>query len=138
MPYISVEELAMPKTQAVILDAREVYEYQVSHIKGAICVGYDDFQLNAFKTQHPNYDEAIVVYCSLGIRSEIIANRLKKAGYKNVRNLYGGIFQWKNKNLNVYNSKDKKTDSIHTFSKAWSKWLIGGTKVYTKDPISDD
>jgi len=33
------------------------------------------------------------VYCSLGIRSEVIAKKLKKAGYTNVFNLYGGIFE---------------------------------------------
>jgi rhodanese-related sulfurtransferase len=132
VPYISVEELAMPKTNAVILDAREPQEYQVSHIKDAVYVGYDDFQLKNITTQILNKNENIVVYCSLGIRSEVIASQLKKAGYTNVKNLYGGIFEWKNKDFNVYNSEEKETDSIHTFSKTWSKWLTNGTKVYPK------
>ena len=36
VPYISVQELAMPKTKAFILDAREPAEYKVSHIKYTI------------------------------------------------------------------------------------------------------
>ncbi|MFT5242356.1 MAG: rhodanese-related sulfurtransferase [Glaciecola sp.] len=132
VPYISVQELVMPKTEAVILDAREQSEYEISHLKDAIFVGYDHFNLEQTTQLLKEKDQAIVVYCSLGIRSETIANRLKKAGYTNVRNLYGGIFEWKNNNFEVYNSEDKKTDSIHAFSKAWSKWLLKGTKVYPK------
>jgi len=133
VPYISVQELAMPKIDAVILDAREQSEYDISHLKDAIFVGYDHFNLEQTIQQLQGKDQAIIVYCSLGIRSETIANRLKKAGYTNVRNLYGGIFEWKNNDFEVYNSEDKKTDNIHAFSKAWSKWLTKGTKVYPKD-----
>lgn len=130
IPYISVEQLAMPKTVAVILDAREIKEYEVSHLKGALWVGYDNFDLDAIEKQIPNKDQDIVVYCSLGIRSEVIAQKLNKVGYTNVKNLYGGIFEWKNKNFSVYNAQEKETDSIHTFSKEWSKWLNNGIKFY--------
>lgn len=130
VPYISVEELAMPKTNAMVLDARERNEFEVSHLKDAIYVGYDHFQLQDITKQLPDKNKPIVVYCSLGIRSEVIASKLKKAGYTNVKNLYGGIFEWKNKNFNVYNAAQKETDSIHVFSKPWSKWLKKGIKVY--------
>jgi rhodanese-related sulfurtransferase len=132
VPYISVQELAMPKTDAIILDAREESEYNVSHLKGALFVGYDNFNLEQTTQKIKDKDQAIVVYCSLGIRSETIANRLKKAGYTNVKNLYGGIFEWRNNNFDVYDSQNKKTDSIHAFSKSWGKWLIKGIKVYPK------
>ena len=130
IPYITVQELAMPKTKAIILDARELEEYNVSHIKKAIFVGYNSFQIDLVKNKLPNKNETIVVYCSLGIRSESIANKLKKAGYNKVFNLYGGIFEWKNNNFKVYNSEGKETDNIHAFSKEWSKWLLKGNKVY--------
>jgi len=119
VPYITVEELAMPKNDAILLDSREPKEFKVSHLKGATCVGYDNFKLDSVTKQFPNKDQEIVVYCSLGIRSETIAEKLKEAGYTNVKNLYGGIFEWKNKDL-------------HTFNKDWSKWLEKGTKVYEK------
>ena len=130
IPYITVQELAMPKTKAIILDARELEEYNVSHIKKAIFVGYNSFQIDLIKNKLSNKNETIVVYCSLGIRSETIANRLKKAGYNKVFNLYGGIFEWKNNNFKIYNSEGKETDNIHAFSKEWSKWLLKGNKVY--------
>ncbi len=130
IPYISVQELAISKTSAVLLDAREPEEFAVSHLKNAICVGYEDFNLKTVTNSIKNKDQDIVVYCSLGIRSEDIAIKLKKEGYKNVKNLFGGIFEWKNNNLKIYNQKNQTTDSIHAFSKKWSKWLKNGKLVF--------
>jgi len=120
----------MPKTNAVLLDARELKEFQVSHLKNAICVGYDNFDLKATIKQFPNKQQDIVVYCSLGIRSEDIAEQLQNAGYTNVKNLYGGIFEWKNKNFPIIDADDNETEQVHTFSKEWSKWLKNGIKIF--------
>lgn len=130
VPYISVQELAMPSTQAVILDAREPKEFEVSRLKDAICVGYDFFDLKTVTDNIKDKNQPIVVYCSLGIRSETVGEKLKAAGYTNVKNLYGGIFEWKNNGFKVYNSNEKATDSVHAFSKEWSKWLKKGIKIY--------
>ncbi len=133
VPYISAQELAMPKTNAIILDAREIKEYNVSHLKDAIYVGYEDFQIDSVQKKLPNKDSKIVVYCSLGIRSEEVAEKLKKAGYTNVFNLYGGIFEWKNNNFTIYDSEEIETENVHTFNGAWSKWLTNGIKIYEKE-----
>jgi len=130
IPYISVQELAMPKTQAIILDTREKVEFKTSHIKNAMFVGFNNFEIDTVLKKIPDKTSKIVVYCSIGIRSETIASKLKKAGYNNVYNLYGGIFEWKNNHFAVYNSQEKKTDSIHAFSEPWSKWLKQGIKVF--------
>ncbi|MDX1279133.1 rhodanese-like domain-containing protein [Oceanihabitans sediminis] len=130
VPYISVQELAMPKTKAIILDAREIDEFQISHIKGAFHIGFNNFNLEETSTLLKNKQEHIVVYCSLGVRSERIAEQLHKAGYTNVRNLYGGIFEWKNNNFPTYNLEKEETDDVHTFSEEWSKWLHNGNKIY--------
>ena len=129
VPYISVQELAMPKTQAILLDAREEQEYKVSHLKDAIFVGYDNFDLKSVEAKFANKNELIIVYCSLGIRSEDIAEKLKNSGYTNVKNLYGGIFEWKNNGFKVYNNIEE-TNKVHGFSKECSKWLIKGDCVY--------
>ena len=130
IPYISIKDLQNEKEHVILLDSREKKEFKTSHLKNAICVGYDSFNLALIKPKLPSKDLKIVVYCSLGIRSEDVGEKLKKAGYKNVYNLYGGIFEWKNNNLEVLNSQEKPTDSVHTFSKTWSKWLNKGIKVY--------
>lgn len=131
VPYISVKDLKKEPKSTVILDAREFKEFETSHLKNAICVGYDNFNLNATIQQLPeNKNTKIAVYCSLGIRSEDIAEQLKKAGYKNVFNLYGGIFEWKNQNNTVVNQQNLPTQKVHTFNKEWSKWLHKGEKIY--------
>jgi len=130
IPYITVQELAMPKTKVFILDAREKEEYHTSHLKNAIFVGYNHFELDSVLIKIPNKNSEIVVYCSIGIRSEIIASKLKKAGYSNVFNLYGGIFEWKNNGFTVYNLENIETENIHAYSKDWSIWLKKGKKVF--------
>lgn len=130
VPYITVEELASPKTQAIIFDTREPKEYKVSHLENAVCVGYDNFDIAKVEKLHPNKNKKIVVYCSLGIRSETIGKKLMKAGYTNVYNLYGGIFEWKNKNFIVIDSEEKETNKVHTYNRDWSKWLKKGEKVF--------
>lgn len=130
IPYISVAELRMQQSDIEVLDTRELEEFQVSHIAWATHVGFDTFSIENVSELIKDKNTPIVVYCSLGIRSEEVGEKLKKAGYSNVKNLYGGIFQWKNKGYPILNSKEKETDSIHTFSKAWSKWLNEGIKVY--------
>lgn len=130
VPYIYVNQLEKQTARPILLDAREWSEYKVSHLKNAIHVGYDEFKIESVQKKIPSKNTRIVVYCSLGIRSNSIANRLKKAGYNNVENLFGGIFEWKNNNLPIYNSVEKKTDSIHAFSEAWGKWVKKGIKIY--------
>ena len=131
VPYIHVENLNDKDENIVLLDAREPREFEVSHLNKAICVGYDHFDLQKTIQQLPeDKNTKIVVYCSLGIRSEDIAEQLKKAGYKNVFNLYGGIFEWKNKGNSVVNKNNKPTEEVHAFDKEWGVWLTKGIKIY--------
>ncbi|TVZ56833.1 rhodanese-related sulfurtransferase [Lutibacter sp. Hel_I_33_5] len=140
VPYISVDSLkkitkkpfdsTLADNNIILLDAREKKEYKVSHLKNALFVGYDKFNLKKTTKNLPNKNAKIVVYCSLGVRSEIVAEKLKKAGYTNVLNLYGGIFEWKNNGNTVFNSKEKSTEKVHTCTKEWSQWLVKGEKVY--------
>jgi rhodanese-related sulfurtransferase len=131
VPYISAETLALPKTMAILLDAREKEEFNVSHLKNAIYVGYNHFNLKETIIQLPRDKSAkIVVYCSLGIRSETVAHNLIQEGYKNVFNLYGGIFEWKNNDFKVMDTLGNETEKIHIFRKNWSTWLNKGEKIY--------
>lgn len=131
IPLISVEELKkveQTKTPLLILDAREKKEYNTSHIKEAKHVGYDNFKISELKGV--NKETTIVVYCSVGYRSEKIGEKLKKSGFKKVLNLQGGIFDWVNSGYSVYDSFGSKTKKIHAYSESWGKWLIKGEKVY--------
>lgn len=133
IPYITVQELQEELNDnkfIFILDARQIKEYQISHLGNAIYVGFKDFDIEVTKDRLPEKNKLIIVYCSIGVRSEKIAKKLKDAGYKNVKNLYGGIFEWKNNGFTVYNLQSQPTDSVHTYSKKWSNYLQQGIKVY--------
>ncbi len=129
VPYISVEELKNKK-DFVLLDSREQKEFNTSHIKDAKCVGYDFFKGKQISNMISDKNATIIVYCSVGIRSGTIGDKLIKMGYKNVYNLYGGIFEWKNNGLTVFDNNDKETDNVHVFSKEWSKYLVKGNKIF--------
>lgn len=127
VPVISMDD-AQHSSSAVFLDTREPDEYKVSHLPKAKLVGYDDFKLSSV-AKIPKQD-TIIVYCSVGYRSERIGEQLQKAGYKHVFNLYGGIFNWKNHDGTILDASGKPTEKVHTYNKDWSRFLKKGEKVY--------
>jgi rhodanese-related sulfurtransferase len=129
VPYITVQELN-DKQNIIILDTREEKEFNVSHIKNAQNVGYEKFNNKKISQIVKTKETIIIVYCSIGVRSEKIGEKLKKMGYKNVFNLYGGIFEWKNEGHDVFDNNVQKTEKVHAFSKEWSKYLLKGIKIY--------
>jgi hypothetical protein len=52
------------------------------------------------------------------------------AGYTNIQNMYGGVFEWINDDFPVYDMQGKQTTKVHAYSKAWGIWLKKGDKVY--------
>jgi rhodanese-related sulfurtransferase len=131
IPCIQPEKLdkvMKDKTSFLLLDAREPNEFAISHLQGALNVGYD--KLDEKKLYSLPKAEPIVVYCSLGVRSEKVGEKLKKNGYQKVYNLYGGIFNWVNLGFPVVDGSGNVTEKIHAYSKRWGKWLSRGEKVY--------
>ena len=127
VPTISCLELRTEQ-QVTLLDTRPRNEFAVSHLPRARWVGYDDFSLA--RVQDLPKDSPIVVYCSVGYRSERIGEKLLAAGYTNVKNLYGSIFEWVNQGYAVVDSTEKPTVRVHAYSPAWGIWLQKGEKVY--------
>ena len=111
-----------------ILDAREKEEYDISHIKGAAWVGYNTFSKK--KINNIPKDAIVVIYCSIGYRSEKIGEKLKKEGYQKVYNLYGGIFEWSNKKYPLVDNQQTGTTKVHAYNKDWGRWVEKGDKVY--------
>lgn len=130
VPIISVDSLNQNLAEFTVLDAREIEEFEVSHLRNAIYVGYNNFSINKVMKKIAA-NKPIVVYCSIGYRSEKIGEQLQKKGYK-VYNLYGGIFQWTNQGYEVVNSATKPTKKVHGYDKNWGKWLTRSEVVYGK------
>ncbi len=129
-PYISVDALQKTQSTTVILDAREVDEFRVSHIKNAHYIGYKNFDLKQLNNIVKDKNTTIVVYCSVGVRSGNIGDQLKARGYTSVYNLYGGIFEWVNNGFAVYDLNKNITKQIHAYSKKWGVYLKKGVKIY--------
>ncbi|MGB0432593.1 MAG: rhodanese-like domain-containing protein [Bacteroidia bacterium] len=125
---ISTHQLAdsFDLSQTVLLDAREKNEYEISHLPNAIWIGYDDFDINRVKSISKS--SQVVVYCSVGYRSGVIGQKIQKAGYKNVYNLYGGIFEWVNQGYSVVNVKGP-VNKVHGYDAKWSIFVKGAETI---------
>ena len=121
IPLMSVEELKSNTQKLRIFDAREREEFEVSHIPDAEFVGYNLFDIHAY-SKLPK-DTPIVVYCSIGYRSEKIGERLKAKGFTKVYNLYGSIFEWANRGYPLINEEGREVREVHTYNKDWSRWV---------------
>lgn len=120
VPIITVDEFATRRDQYVVLDAREPHEFAVSHIEGAQYIGFKDWDQSVLDRLDP--EQEIVIYCSIGYRSEKIGEKLQKRGFSKVRNLYGSIFEWVNQGHPVVNDAGKTTN-LHTYDRKWGKWV---------------
>ena len=129
-PQISHQKLdkLMKKQNVIILDTREKAEFDVSHIKGAIFVGYDDINLKKVISR-VSKGSKVVLYCSVGYRSGDITMKLRSKGI-DAYNLYGGLFLWNNIGNKLYTGEEKPTNQIHGYSKSWGKWLTSGEVVF--------
>ncbi len=126
---VTVAELKkMDKKGVFILDTREEDEFDVSHLKFARHVGYIWFDMRSVYNIPKR--STIIVYCAVGNRAERIGEKLLKAGYKHVYNLYGGIFEWINRGNPVYTSDMVQTSEIHGYNRHWGNWLTRGAKVF--------
>ena len=127
VPLIKVDSLKNLKN-VFLLDTREREEFEVSHLKNARNVGYIWFDMRKIYDIPKN--AVVIVYCSVGYRSEKIGEKLIRNGYKHVFNLYGSIFEWANEGNPLYKSNGVQTTEIHTYNKNWARWVERGTKVY--------
>lgn len=118
---IGVDDIKDKLDNYTLLDIREEEEYNVSHIPGASFFG--DKDPNWDMLAKIDKDEPIILYCSIGYRSEKMGEKLMERGFTNVRNLYGSIFEWANKGLPMENAKGETVPAVHGYNKRWSKWV---------------
>jgi len=78
----------------VLIDVREVHEYQIAFIPSAKLIPLG--QLPNRLAEIPK-DALIVCHCKSGMRSAKAVDLLKQSGYIQVRNMKGGILAWSDK-----------------------------------------
>jgi rhodanese-related sulfurtransferase len=73
----------------VLIDVREESEWTAGHVKGAMHLGKGIIERD-IETKVPDKDAVLVLYCGGGFRSALVADNLRKMGYKNPISLDGG------------------------------------------------
>ena len=88
---ITLEELRDKLSQgAILIDVRSNQEYREGHLQGAINI--PDFEMEKrVQREIPKKNQLIVLYCQYGGRSRSSMLIMKKMGYTNMYNLYGGL-----------------------------------------------
>jgi 3-mercaptopyruvate sulfurtransferase SseA len=76
----------------------------------------------------------ILLYCSIGYRSEKVGEKILKMGFKDVTNLYGSIFAWANAGYELKNAKGETTNQIHTYNNEWAKWILNPKLIKVTKP----
>jgi rhodanese-related sulfurtransferase len=116
-----VQKIIETKNDVIFLDSREVNEFQTSHLPNALWIGYEHIDWSSIDKLDKS--ATIVVYCSVGYRSGKLAEQMIKKGFKNVKNLHGGLFNWANNGGELENDKKQSTKNVNGYNKNWSKWL---------------
>lgn len=88
------ERLADPN--AIIVDGRNDYEYDLGHFRGAIRPDFENFkEAPAWLSENlHDRDRPILTYCTGGIRCEKLSAFLLEQGFTNVFQLHGGIVEY--------------------------------------------
>lgn len=123
--WISTGELAdwlanKGRPAPVLLDVRTPAEWEVSHLPGARRVD-PNAPAEGVGGDLPK-ETLIVTYCAVGYRSAEMATRLRAAGFTNVRNLEGSIFQWGNEHRPLLRGKERVTQ-VHPYNSFWGRLL---------------
>lgn len=77
----------------IIVDVREIDEYEEVHIKGAINIPLSTID-DERPEELPDLNAKIYIYCRSGRRSAEASEKLAKMGYTNITD-FGGILDWK-------------------------------------------
>lgn len=114
--------LSGPKKKSIFLiDARAKEEFQISHISGAKNIPYNSkYPLKYLTDIVP--ENPIVVYCSVGYRSSILARKLQTLGFKEVHNLEGSIFKWANEGRPIVQGQTT-VHKVHPYDTRWGSLL---------------
>ncbi len=112
----------------IVIDVRRDYEFAVSHLPQA----HPAPNLDAVLALGLDPQQPIVVYCSVGYRSARLAAQLRSAGYSEVYNLAGSIFQWANEGR-VLVRQGQLVTVVHPFHPIWGLLLKPGLASAAED-----
>ena len=110
------------ENKALLVDVRDKKEQNVSMIPGAITM--DQFK----KTDQSHKSDNVIFYCTIGVRSGMMAKKYQKKGFKTF-NFKGSILSWAHAGM-PFEKDGKETKKAHTYSKEWDFLPDGYQAVY--------
>ena len=132
--------LKLETSDIILLDIREPKEYAVSRLPGAVWVNPSASAETALLQMGDVTGKKIVVYCSVGRRSSIFAEReqeaLMKMGATSVENLERGIFGWHNEARELVDANGT-TDVVHPYDAVWKRYVERDEKA-RYEPVSTE
>jgi NADPH-dependent 2,4-dienoyl-CoA reductase/sulfur reductase-like enzyme/rhodanese-related sulfurtransferase len=88
--------------QPIVLDVRTPREYETGILEGALRIPLQELSKRVSEIEP---GRPVVVYCHTGTRSYEAARILERAGFRNVKNMVGGISMWRSKTVKPKESK---------------------------------
>ncbi len=100
--YLNAAEVnqMLDDPDALFIDMRNHYEYEVGHFEKALEVPADTFREQlpqAVEMMEPHRDKKIVMYCTGGIRCEKASAWMRHNGFQQVYHIEGGIIEYARK-----------------------------------------
>jgi rhodanese-related sulfurtransferase len=106
----------------VLVDTRTPEEFRVSRIPGAI-------PMSEYEKDRGKYrDDRIVLYCTIGYRSGVRAEKARRNGV-NAYNLKGSILAWLHTGNPVVN-ENGETKKVHVYGEDWALAPSGYEMIY--------
>jgi rhodanese-related sulfurtransferase len=75
----------------LLLDVRQDWETRLCRLEPALHIPIEELEVRAAELDP---GEEIVVYCHQGVRSAAVAHYLRQLGFRDVKNLAGGLDAW--------------------------------------------
>ena len=88
--YINVQRMIKQNNNIILLDVRNILEFEESHLPGALNISLGELE-NKVGLLIPNRGQTIIVYCNSGIKSRVATEILMDMGYTDVYELKGGL-----------------------------------------------
>ncbi len=116
---LSVDEFAhqLALEHSQVLDVRTAGEYQSGHMKNALQADWLNRDQFADRIKYMDKARPVLVYCASGVRSAAAARWLKENGFKDVKNLKGGLTAWKIAGKSLEAVEPKKQLGVHEYEK---------------------
>ncbi|MFO0626074.1 MAG: rhodanese-like domain-containing protein [Polyangiales bacterium] len=125
VPALPPAALAALRPPPVLLDVRSAAEFAVGHLPGAtrLDLARPDEALRGVSA-----GRTVVVYCAVGYRSGAAARVLRARGFRDVRNLRGGIFAWADEGRAMTGDAGP-TRAVHPYSRGWGMLRAVGVRT---------